>query len=214
MIGGYVVANVSAAVAVGVWVGAFGDSGIAAVLFGSIGLWVGFVGAPWCASRVQGTGEVRSDFALEIRWWDVPVGLATGVGLQLVALPAVYWLVQLFTGPLDVDGPASKLAERAGGPAGCLLFALVVGVGAPFAEELFFRGLLRDTLCSRWGASVGVVVSSAFFAATHFQVVQFAGLFVAGLVWAVLAQRSGRLGPSVVSHMAFNLSTVVLLYVA
>ena len=35
-----------------------------------------------------------------------------------------------------------------------------------------------------------------------------------GLVWAVLAQRSGRLGPAVVSHMAFNLSTVAVLYFA
>lgn len=46
VIGGYVVASVSAAVAVTLWVGAFGDAGIAAVLIGSVGLWVGFVGAP------------------------------------------------------------------------------------------------------------------------------------------------------------------------
>lgn len=57
VIGGYMVANVSAAVAVGLWVGAFGDAGIAAVLIGSIGLWVGFLGAPWLASRVEGTGD-------------------------------------------------------------------------------------------------------------------------------------------------------------
>jgi membrane protease YdiL (CAAX protease family) len=59
-----------------------------------------------------------------------------------------------------------------------------------------------------------VVGSSALFAATHFQLVQFVGLFVAGLVWALLAQRSGRMGPALVSHMAFNLSTVALLYLA
>lgn len=214
VIGGYLVANVSAAVAVGLWVGAFGDAGIAAVLFGSIGLWVGFVGAPWWASRVEGTGDVRADFTARVRWVDVPVGVLTGVGLQLVVLPALYWLLQLVTGPLDVDGPAAELADRAGDPAGWLVFALVVGVGAPIAEELFFRGLLRESLASRWGPTVGVVVSSALFAATHFQVVQFVGLFVAGLVWALLAQRSGRLGPAVVSHMAFNLSTVAVLYFA
>jgi membrane protease YdiL (CAAX protease family) len=214
VIGGYVVANVSAAVAVGLWAGAFGDAGIAAVLIGSIGLWVGFVGAPWLASRVEGTGDVRADFTARVRWVDVPVGVLTGVGLQLVVLPALYWLVQLATGPLDVDGPAAELADRAGGPAGWALFAVVVGLGAPVAEELYFRGLLRGTLDSRWGSAVGVVGSSALFAATHFQVVQFVGLFVAGLVWALLAHRAGRLGPAVVSHMAFNLSTVALLYVA
>ena len=214
VIGGYVVANVSAAVAVTLWVGAFGDAGIAAVLIGSIGLWVGFVGVPWWASRVEGSGDVRADFAAHVRWVDVPVGVLSGVGLQLAVLPAIYWLVQLVTGPLDVEGPATELADRAGGPAGWVLFAVVVGLGAPVAEELFFRGLLRDTLGSRWGTVVAVVGSSALFAATHFQFVQFAGLFVAGLVWALLAQRSGRLGPAVVSHMAFNLSTVAVLYLA
>lgn len=214
VVAGYVTANVSAALVVGLWVGAFGGAGIVPALLGSMGLWVGFVGAPLLASRSEGSGEARHDFGLEARWVDVPVGVVTGVGLQLLLLPALYWLLQRVTGPLDVDGPAAELADRAGGIPGWLLFALVVGVGAPIAEELFFRGLLRDTLGSRWGSAVGVVGSSALFAATHFQVVQFVGLFVAGLMWAVLSQRAGRLGPAVLSHMAFNLTTVVLLYVA
>lgn len=214
VVGGYLTANLAAALVVGLWVGAFGDAGIVPALLGSMGLWVGFIGAPWLASRSEGSGDARLDFRLDARWVDVPVGVVTGVGLQLLLLPGLYWLLQQVTGPLDVDGPASELADRAGGNPGWLLFALVVGVGAPIAEELFFRGLLRETLGSRWGSTVGVVGSSALFAATHFQVVQFVGLFVAGLTWAVLSQRAGRLGPAVLSHMAFNLTTVVLLYVA
>jgi membrane protease YdiL (CAAX protease family) len=212
VVGGYVAANLSAALVVGLWVGVFGGAGIAPALLGSMGLWVGFVGAPWLASRSEGSGDARRDFRLEARWVDVPVGVVTGVGLQLLLLPALYWLLQRVTGPLDVDGPAAELADRAGGVPGWLLFALVVGVGAPIAEELFFRGLLRETLGSRWGSTVGVVGSSALFAATHFQLVQFVGLFVAGLTWAVLAERAGRLGPAVLSHMTFNLTTVMLLY--
>ena len=46
----------------------------------------------------------------------------------------------------------------------------------------------------------------------HFQPLQFAGLFVLGTVLALLAVRTGRLGLSIVTHMAFNATTVALLY--
>lgn len=207
-------ANLIATVVLGVWVASVGEKGLAPTLLGSVGLWFGFVGAPLVACRVQGSGDPLRDFELSIRRVDVVSGVVSGVGLQLAVLPALYWVLQMITGPLNVDGPASDLANRAGGPGGWLFLALVVGVGAPIAEEVFFRGLLRQTIGSRWGTVAGVVASSALFGATHFQAVQFVGLFAAGLTWAVLAERTGRLGAPIVSHMAFNLTTVAVLYVS
>jgi len=204
---GYVVG----AIMVSAWAGATTSDSLAVVLIGSISLWIGFVGAPWGASRAQGTGSVVRDFEVTFRRSDLPVGVVTGVGLQLVVLPLVYGLLQLVTGPLDVEGPARDLADRAAGPLAWTAFAVVVGVGAPLAEELFFRGLLRTSIEARTGRRVAIVASSAIFAATHFQPVQFVGLFVAAWTWAVLADRSGRLGPAIVSHVAFNLTTVATL---
>lgn len=213
VLGGYLGANFAASFAAALFAGA-GGSGLGLRLVGVLGLWVGFVGGPVFAARSQGTGSVTVDFGLHTRWVDVPVGVFTGVGLQLAVLPVVYLGIELVTGPLDLDAPASELAETARGPIGWLLLAAVVGVGSPVAEELFFRGLLQQTLRSRWGPTIGVAASSALFAATHFQAAQFTGLFIAGLAWALLAERFERLGAAVLSHMAFNLSTVAALYLA
>lgn len=211
---GYVLGNLAAVLFVSAWIGLFGDDGITVVLISSVALWIGFVGAPVVASRVEGTGDPVADFDVHFRWSDLPVGILTGVGLQLIALPLLYAVIQLVTGPLDIEGPAKDLADKVGSPVGWLAFAVIVGIGAPIAEELFFRGLLRGAIGARAGRAAAIVVSSALFAATHFQLVQFAGLFLAGLTWAVLADRAARLGPAIVSHMAFNLTTVAALYLA
>ncbi len=211
-IGGYLLAYLISGAVLSVWVVTFGDDGIVVVLIGSLALWVGFFGAPLAASRSQGTGSVIADFHVAFRWRDLPVGVATGIGLQLLILPLLYTLIEVVSGPLDVDGPAQALAAKAASPLGWVAFAVVVGIGAPFAEELFFRGLLRSSIEARSGRWIAIVLSSLLFAATHFQAVQFVGLLIAGLTWAVLADRAGRLGPAIVSHMAFNLTTVATLY--
>ncbi|WP_421121992.1 type II CAAX prenyl endopeptidase Rce1 family protein [Aquihabitans daechungensis] len=53
--------------------------------------------------------------------------------------------------------------------------------------------------------------SSAFFALTHFQLLQFLPLVAAGAVFGYLVVRTGRLGPAIVAHMAFNFSTAAVL---
>jgi membrane protease YdiL (CAAX protease family) len=51
------------------------------------------------------------------------------------------------------------------------------------------------------------------FGVFHFQLQQAPALIAFGLVLGVLAHRSGRLGSSIVTHMAFNATTVVTLVV-
>ena len=101
--------------------------------------------------------------------------------------------------------------SKAVGAGGVLLFILIVGVGAPIAEELFFRGLVLRSLEKRFGLTWAVVGSSVAFGATHFQFLQFPALTAAGLVFAWLVVRFDNLWAAVVGHMAFNLVTVVSL---
>ena len=86
---------------------------------------------------------------------------------------------------------------------------------APVVEELFYRGLvLRSLEKRRWPRWAVVVGSAALFAAMHFQVLQFPGLFVFGVVLALMTLITGRLGPAIWAHAGFNGATVVLLYTA
>jgi membrane protease YdiL (CAAX protease family) len=58
---------------------------------------------------------------------------------------------------------------------------------------------------------LALIVSAVLFALAHFQVLQFPGLVLFGMVAGYLAQRSGRLGPAIFAHMGFNAATVVVL---
>ncbi|HEY7073243.1 MAG TPA: CPBP family glutamic-type intramembrane protease, partial [Acidimicrobiales bacterium] len=56
-----------------------------------------------------------------------------------------------------------------------------------------------------------VAISAVLFAASHFEPLQFPALAALGAILAVLVQRTGRLGPAIVTHMVFNLTTVAFL---
>lgn len=176
-------------------------------------LWAGWAVAVALAGR-KGDGVVQ-DFGVSARWTDLPLGLVLGVAVQVVVVPLLYLpllrLLDLSTD--DLSAPARELSEKAQGTWGWILLAVIVVVGAPLAEELFYRGLLLQSLRKRglpdW---VACVVSGAVFAVLHLQALQFLGLFVLGALLAALVVRTGRLGPAVVTHAAFNAATVVILY--
>jgi hypothetical protein len=175
-------------------------------------LWVGFIAAPVWAARRYGNG-VRRDFHLYLRGRDIAPAIAAGVFAQLVLVPIVSWPVLKLTGATsdDLAESARSLADKADTPAGIALLVLVVVIGAPIAEELFFRGLLMGAIQKRWNLTAAVVGSSVIFGASHFQPLLFPGLATAGFVFAACVAKTGRLGPAIIAHMAFNATTVVAL---
>jgi len=174
-------------------------------------LWLGLAGAPILAARRKGT-SLAVDFGFRMERNDVPIGLAIGVALQLVLVPLVYVPIRLLGGDTeDVSEPARELIDSAVGPLGVVLLLLVVGLGAPVVEELFYRGLTQRALLNRIGRPAwAVVIAALFFALAHLQSLQFPALVAVGIVFGVLAQRSGRLGPAIFAHMGFNLTTAVV----
>ena len=176
-------------------------------LASAIGLWIGFIGGPIAATRWFGSRSLRDDFGLTMKSRDVPVGILIGALTQLVLVPIVSWPVeQLWS--IDVDEPTRQLLDNTMGSR--VLLYLVIVVGAPIAEELFFRGLLLRSLARRFDDVAAIVVSSLVFSLSHFKPAQIPGLFVVGTVFAVLTRRTGRLGPAVIAHMAFNATALLL----
>ncbi len=179
-----------------------------------IPLWVGYLGAVVVAGRTKGHGVVQ-DFGLRVRPLDAPIGIVIGVAMQLVVLPLLYIPILSLLGKTgdDLSAPARALSDKADGAVGWVLLVLIVVVGAPIVEELFFRGLLLRSLQKRGIGDVwSCVLCAAIFAAIHLQPLQFVGLFAIGLVLSVLAVRTGRLGPCIWTHAAFNAASVALLY--
>jgi membrane protease YdiL (CAAX protease family) len=158
----------------------------------------------------KGRGPI-TDFGIGMRWIDAPVGIVLGIATQYAAtllyLPFVRW--DIITTE-DIERPARELTDRAHG-AGVLLLFLVVAVLAPIAEEIFFRGLVLRSIERRLGTRWAIAGSAALFGAAHFEPLQFPALFVFGLVAAILVTRTGRLGPAIWAHVAFNAVAVAAL---
>jgi hypothetical protein len=175
-------------------------------------LWAGWLVALRGAGA-KGHGVVR-EFRVRFRPVDVPVGVGVGLLMQFVVLPLLYWPILRLTDRTseDLSEPARVLADKAQGPLGWVVLSLVVVVGAPLVEELFYRGLLLGALRKRGvGPALAAVLSGAVFAVMHLQPLQFAGLFALGVVLALLVLRTRRIGAAVVAHATFNAVTVALL---
>lgn len=188
------------------------ETTIAALAAVSLILWTFLVGVPLVATRFKGAGPVR-DLGLRFR----PVDLAAfplGVALQAVVVPALYWpLLRLLDRTAgDVESEARELTDAASG-AGIAVLVVIVCIGAPFAEELFFRGLLLRAVEKRWSLAVAVVASTVVFGLSHFQGIQLPALLLFGAVAGVLTVRTGRLGPAILCHAGFNAWTLFLLLV-
>ena len=166
-------------------------------------LWLGLACIPiWFAVK-RGKGVV-ADLGLRMKLIDVPVGLAVGVASQLVMVPVLYWLVFKVIGSQDVSAAARQLTDRATDPISVILVFLIVGVGAPIAEEIYFRGMAQRIFGRRVRPQWAILAAATFFAASHLQPLQFPALLIFGVILGTLAWRSGRLGPAIWAHLGFN----------
>jgi membrane protease YdiL (CAAX protease family) len=139
------------------------------------------------------------------RWLVLGAGLGVGAYVLNIVVAVLYGVL---TG--DTGTPQGDYQAAAGG--GALAFALTLVLGAiatPIGEELAFRGVLANAL-SRYGAWVGVLLSSAVFALAHGLNVILPIAFVVGLAAGWLLLRTGSIWPGVVVHAVNNGLSVVV----
>jgi membrane protease YdiL (CAAX protease family) len=180
-------------------------------LLSFVGLWCGFVGVPVYLSRARGTGRMSTDFGLRLEGAkDVGVGVAGG----LIA----YGFVGVYSAIIRAAGDHANLGHEAtqlsghGLGAGFVVFAFAAGLGAPVAEEIFFRGLTQPVLQRYLGGVGGLVATSVLFGFAHLgnnPVEVVPPLVVFGAIVGTMAWRTGRLGPGIVAHITFNGITIV-----
>ncbi len=85
---------------------------------------------------------------------------------------------------------------------------------APLVEELLFRGLIYPTLRRKIGIAAAMIATSLVFAVVHFySPLGFVDVFIAGLLFTVLYERSGSLYPSIFVHGIYNLWATVSTWV-
>ncbi len=86
-------------------------------------------------------------------------------------------------------------------------------LGAPFQEEILFRGYFYPTLKRYMGAVGAALVVSLLFAVCHGYAGVIPGLFILSLCQTVLLERYGSLWGCIAMHACFNGLGLVQLYV-
>ena len=188
------------------------DLSLGWIAVAQVGLWTGLLGVPWFAARPRATGWSATSACGSSRWDAV---LGTGVGSRdpVRARPArstcrSSWLFDVTTE--ELAEPARELTDRATDPVGVMLLVLIVGIGAPIVEEIFYRGLRPPVAREPLRRVAGHRRLGGHLRCVHFQPCSSRRSSSFGVVLAYLAHRTGRLGPAIVAHMAFNLVTVVV----
>lgn len=91
---------------------------------------------------------------------------------------------------------------------------LAIGILAPLAEEMVFRGAILRTLLSAFGKQrrwIAIGISALLFAVVHGNMAQGFSAFFLGLLIGWMYYRTGSIVPGVVYHWVNN-SIAVLLY--
>ena len=94
-------------------------------------------------------------------------------------------------------------------------------VWAPISEEILFRGFLFGYLRAKIEVPIGLVVQALLFALMHPSVhsgnfggglVAFFQVFLLGIFFGFLYQRTSTLYPSIICHAAYNYFNIVANY--
>ncbi len=141
-----------------------------------------------------------------------------GIGGQFAAFPLVL-IAGLISRVLDKyirtpENPVLPLCLQGDTIFAKMLLFILVGIAAPFFEEIFFRCVLFTSLRARWGVKAAVIISAAIFASIHPLPVQFLPIFVLGVAFATLMYERGSLVSSMVAHSIQNSGVFLLLLVA
>jgi uncharacterized protein len=183
---------------------------------GLVGLWMGFIAAAIIASRLRGTGNLFSDMGLRFTWWDAPFGIFVGVVGQ-VLIDLLYVPFEHIDKGLshELSEPGNRLTGGFHG-ADLAVIAVLTIVVVPVVEELFFRGLLLQSLVRLFrgagrfvGPALAMLSTGILFGLAHAELVELAGLALFGVILCAIAYRTGRLGACIFAHAAFNCFAVI-----
>jgi membrane protease YdiL (CAAX protease family) len=192
--------QVDQAAPLGVSLGSVGDAWATIVLL--VLPWLGFAGWPLLVGRLKGPGW-RGSFGFAPTWGSLGWGALGGLATLVVIVVGSMLGSALLGQPIDsAAGDAALDIKNV--PVAFAVMLVLISLGAPFVEELAFRGLLWGAMVKRWGRPwLATVVAGVVFGLAHLELVRTIGLIGAGIVLGFVRHKKG-LAASMVSHACLN----------
>ena len=168
----------------------------------------------WVASR-----HPVSDW-LGLRWskwksllWLTPLTLLgvwafmITLGLALQHSGILEWLRGM---GVETAQDSVKLLQQAQDPMVIAMMSVAAMLVAPICEELVFRGYFYPAMKHHCGMWCAALVSALVFSAAHASLMALLPLFLLGLVFVWLYEKTGSIWAPIALHFGFNSATVVL----
>ena len=174
-------------------------------------------------------GRQRIGLIRPTRWRWIPVALVAGAACAA----AVFGIGTLLYGT-SIENPFAYIARSYSAvptdltdQSRFIFFAIFAVIGmtfSPIGEELFYRGVVHESLASSWGNRRAAIADASAFAiahVAHFGIVYVAGvwsflpvpallwvaaMFLSALVFYAFRVLSGSLLGAIVAHAGFNLA--------
>jgi uncharacterized protein len=199
--------------------------GSAMFTYGVIVAWIVYL------SRRKGLRRLARDFGLAIRPIDIVIGLGIGIAAKVASV-----IITLIAVAATDHDPGQGNFVLPTEPFWIVVNGvLVTAILAPVVEELWLRGLvlrsIRNAVLRFAGRAqpapdaiqkravvASIIISSLAFAALHMYqstdvtlLIALGGsTFVVGILNAIVAVATGRLGAGIIAHVVFNGSAIAL----
>ncbi len=191
------------------------------VIFGTVlqaihpgaGLWVSevfcFVGLPALILRQTGTSPVRLVGLDGFLGRSALLGAVIGAANVFAWASPLAWVCERVFPKSMVERFDQAHVFEGHTATGMVLVLSAVSLAAPFCEELLFRGLLQGALVRRLAVVPALLLTAIVFAAFHMNPVALVPLVQVGLLFGVLAWRSGSVWPGICAHAANNITSTL-----
>lgn len=160
-----------------------------------------------------------------VRGRDVLRSMAVGVALGLVTIPVSaaaerisMQIAGAVVGPAQAERwdelehaavPVERILQGSVTPVDLAIIVVLICAVVPLTEELFFRGFAFGAMRARWRRPAAILISAAFFAAAHLQVIHFLPILALGVILAYVYDQTGSLVAPVVVHAVNNLIAIL-----
>lgn len=147
--------------------------------------------------------------ALSGRWpW-----ISLGLGIAVIIVSRILTIIAITLKWVPEVNPQLQFIVPVGlSWTSLVLMVVLLGIAIPFAEELFFRGVLHRFLSERWGIWIGTGISALLFALVHLDLMVGITAFVIGIVSALAYEYSRSLWTAVLIHSINNLFATIVAY--